>query len=57
MAITTMSFRRFKPGEEAWFRGYARRTYELFTPIQGIWHPVYLDDCVKMNEKHRNISR
>ena len=31
------------------FRSHARRTYELFSPINGIWHPVYQLECVKMN--------
>jgi hypothetical protein len=42
-------FRELAPDEEAQFRQWARYHYEPFTKIEGIWHPVVQDECVKMN--------
>lgn len=34
------------------FQMEARRTYKPFEPIQGIWHPIYQLECVRINHEH-----
>lgn len=46
-----MSFRKLDDDDIEKFRRSAREKYELFTPIDGIWHPVYQAECVKMNHE------
>lgn len=36
--------------EEKEFRRWARENYKLHTPINGVWHPLVQDECVRMNE-------
>lgn len=42
-------FKHLTEEEEAPFRKWARDNYEKFAPIEGIWHPVVQDECVKIN--------
>ena len=44
-------FRRLSPDEEVEFRQWARENYNVFTDINGGWHPVVQDECRKMNEE------
>lgn len=44
-----MQFRKLSRDEEALFRTNARAVYQPFTPIDGVWHPVYQAECVRMN--------
>lgn len=44
-------FRDLTPEEEADFRKHARENYKPFTPILGVWHPVYQDECCKINKE------
>ncbi len=46
-----MVFRYLSEEEEIIFRALARSKYEPFAPIEGIWHPVYQDECVRMNHE------
>lgn len=46
-----MLFRTLSPEEEKTFRQYARDHYEIFSPINGVWHPAVQDECRKMNEE------
>jgi hypothetical protein len=45
-------FRELSEQEEREFRADARKNY--ITPINGVWHPVYQDECVKMNKEAAN---
>jgi hypothetical protein len=42
-------FKTLTPAEEAEYRAAARRDYVPFDPINGVFHPVFQDECVKMN--------
>ena len=42
-------FRSLTESEEREFRQWARDNYKKFHPIEGIWHPVVQDECVKIN--------
>jgi len=44
-----MLFRELNEQEQAEFRASARANYVPFSPIKGIWHPIYQDECVKIN--------
>lgn len=44
-------FRELNPIEEAEFKKHARDNYKPFTPIEGIWHPVYQLECVQINKE------
>lgn len=46
--MTTL-WKHLTPAEEAHFRKWARENYQIFAPIDGVWHPVVQDECVKMN--------
>ena len=46
-----MVFRWLSEEEEAQFRALARGKYKPFTQIEGIWHPVYQDECVRINHE------
>lgn len=45
-------FRRLSPEEETQFRWAARRDYHPLEDIKGTWHPVYVDECRRMNERY-----
>lgn len=49
MTMARMSFRKLDAAEEAKFRKASRETYEPFSEINGLWHPVCQDECVKIN--------
>jgi hypothetical protein len=42
-------FRDLSESEEAEFRAWARANYIAFQKIDGVWHPVVQDECVKIN--------
>ena len=42
-------FKHLTAAEEQSFRNWARANYRPFEPINGVWHPVTQDECVKMN--------
>jgi hypothetical protein len=42
-------FRDLTEPEEAEFRQWARDNYKAFEPIDGTWHTVIQDECVKIN--------
>jgi hypothetical protein len=42
-------FKTLSPAEEAEYRAAARAKYTPFDSINGVFHPVYQDECVKMN--------
>jgi hypothetical protein len=42
-------FRELTPDEEKEFRQWARDNYVPFEPINGTWHPVVQDECVRLN--------
>ncbi len=46
-----MFFRALTPAEEAKFRSWARDNYEPGAAIEGIWHPVVQDECVRINQQ------
>ena len=47
-----MQFRKLSMKEKREFRKAARENYEVFTPINGIWHPVYQAECAAMNDEN-----
>ncbi|KAA1015990.1 hypothetical protein FVF58_01160 [Paraburkholderia panacisoli] len=42
-------FRELTPDEETQFRQWARENYKPFEPINGVWHWVAQDECVRIN--------
>jgi len=42
-------FRDLSEEEEAVFRKWAHDNYRAFAEINGTWHPVVQDECVKIN--------
>jgi hypothetical protein len=50
-----MLFRELTPEQEKAFRLYSRKTYKPGSPIEGIWHPVCQDECVKINVEHSTM--
>lgn len=42
-------FNQLTSQQEADFRLWARQNYQVYTPIDGVWHPVVQDECVRMN--------
>ena len=47
--MKTFHFRLLSKEQEYDFRYAARKSYDLFTEIKGIWHPAYQLECVTMN--------
>ena len=47
-----MKFIKLDLSGEQTFRTAARRDYRPFTPIDGLWHPAYQDECVQINFEH-----
>jgi hypothetical protein len=45
-------FRELNENQETAFRQWARDNYVPLTPIEGIWHPVIQDECMKINAAH-----
>jgi hypothetical protein len=50
--VTCDKFKRLTPEEEKTHRQWARDNYTALQPIEGVWHPVVQDECVRMNEEH-----
>jgi hypothetical protein len=44
-------FRDLTPDQEQEFRRWARDNYEPGEKINGVWHPVVQDECVKINKE------
>lgn len=42
-------FQQLSPEREQEFRQWARNNYQVYAPIDGVWHPVVQDECQKMN--------
>jgi hypothetical protein len=42
-------FRKLTAAETEEFRAHARANYQPGAPIEPVWHPVYRDECRKMN--------
>jgi len=45
-------FRALTEVEVKEFRRSARLNYKPFSPIEGIWHPIYQLECVRMNHEN-----
>jgi len=45
-------WRELSPEEEKEFRQAARKNYKPFSDLDPLWHPVYTDECVKINVEH-----
>jgi alpha-ketoglutarate-dependent taurine dioxygenase len=45
-------FRVFTSEEEKQFRQWARKNYEPLSEINGWWHPVIQDECIKINQEY-----
>lgn len=46
-----MVFKLLDATEKLAFRKAARENYVPFTTIEGIWHPIYQDECVRINHE------
>ena len=44
-------FKDLSPEEEAEYRKWARDNYKPLSSIEGIWHPVVQDECIKINKE------
>jgi len=44
-------FRSLTEEEVEEFKQHARDYYNLGTPIDELWHPVYREECQRMNEE------
>ena len=42
-------FKTLSPEHEAVYRKWARENYQVYSPINGVWHPVVQDECCRMN--------
>jgi hypothetical protein len=51
-----MIFRKLSSDEARVFRQSARKNYEPFGPINGLWHPVYQAECVKINDENATYT-
>lgn len=49
-------WRTLNPDEETKFRAWARTNYEPLSKINGLWHPVVQDECVKINIEHKEVE-
>ena len=49
-------WRELNQEEEKEFRDAARKNYKPLTEISGVWHPVYQDECVKINKENSDFS-
>lgn len=50
-------WRELDKNEENEFRQAARDNYKPFSDINPLWHPVYVKECVKINEEVGNENR
>ena len=44
-------FRAVEGEEASQFKQWARDNYAVFTPINGLWHPIIQAECVEMNRE------
>jgi hypothetical protein len=44
-------FKELSPEETLIFQKWARDNYKPFSDIRGIWHPVIVRECAKINEE------
>ena len=42
--------------EEAEFREWARKNYKPLSHIQGVWHWIIQEECVKINKESQGIN-
>lgn len=54
---TNSLFRDLTADEVQEFRQHARENYVVGTPINDLWHPVYREECQKMNEERANAVK
>ena len=52
-----MFFRQLSSEEEQSFRQWARDNYKTGEKIDGIWHPVIQEECVKMNVENSSLAK
>jgi hypothetical protein len=50
--MVAMAFRKLSEDDAAKFRKAARETYEPFSSIDGLWHPLYQAECVRINAEN-----
>jgi hypothetical protein len=43
-------WRELSKKEEQEYRQWAKTNYVPFSELNPLWHPVILDECIKMNE-------
>ena len=49
-------WRKLTEKEKQEFRKWARDNYEAGSDIDGLWHPVVQDECVKINIEKFGIN-
>ena len=45
-------WRSLDSDEKEKFKAGARKNYKPFSEINGTWHPVYQEECVKINNEY-----
>jgi len=50
--IAPAPFAKLLPHEEAEYRQHARNNYKVGDEIKSIWHPVYQEECKKIEEEY-----
>lgn len=51
-----MLWKKLTKSEEKKFREWARKNYKPLTAIDGLWHPVVQDECVKINAEKQSLT-
>ena len=49
-------FKELNEQEKIEFRKWARDNYQPFSEIKGIWHPVVVEECAKINQETHFIK-
>ncbi len=49
-------FRDLDSKEEVAFKQWARENYKPFDEIEGVWHPVVVAECAKINQEAHFIA-
>ena len=48
---------KLSKSEEKQFREWARKNYKPLTAIDGLWHPIVQDECVKINAEKQSLTK
>jgi hypothetical protein len=51
-----MLWKKLTKSEEKQFREWARKKYKPLTAIDGFWHPIVQNECVKINAEKQSLT-